>query len=194
MFNNDNRNVLKVIKNGQEVTVTLEDENILKNDQQEQVVENNSIEEETVVEENNDINDIDPSRVLEIDDANVKIVKKRGSIFDIFKKKANYVVYEKDDVVEMLNTESDFIIVDASTEEEHNEGHLRGSVNIPLEKFEELYKIHLEDKGQRIFIYSQNGTSSQRLSAELAVKGYEKIVDMGKMADYIGVLEVVKNS
>ena len=94
----------------------------------------------------------------------------------------------------MLNTESDFIIVDASTEEEHNEGHLRGSVNIPLEKFEELYKIHLEDKGQRIFIYSQNGTSSQRLSAELAVKGYEKIVDMGKMADYIGVLEVVKNS
>lgn len=145
-------------------------------------------ENEVKVEETSDvIEEMEPEVV-------VKVIKKKPSIFEVFKKKANYTVLEKADVLEILKTEKDIIIIDARKEEKYLESHIKNSINIPLENFKNIYKEYLKDKTQRILIYSDENGDSQKLSAQLAIQGYEKIVDIGELEKYIGVLEIDKNN
>ena len=116
-------------------------------------------------------------------------------MFGFFKKKkCNYLALDKESVIELINNEKNVIIIDARNKEEYEASHFTGSINMPVDEYEKLFKIYLKKKDQIILVYSENGEDSKMLAAELALKGYEKIVDMGKMEDYVGVLKIDKNN
>ena len=66
------------------------------------------------------------------------------------------VPYEQitaEDAKKLMDTESDYIIVDARTEEEFAEGHIPGAILIPEYEITDRAQSELPDKDQLILVY-----------------------------------------
>lgn len=75
------------------------------------------------------------------------------------------------------------VLLDVRSEQEYGEGHLEGSINIPVNK---LPAISLP-KETPIFVYCLSGARAQRAAVFLQKMGYDA-VNIGGIADYNGKL------
>ena len=71
----------------------------------------------------------------------------------------------------LMDTETDFIIIDARTEEEFNEGHIEGAILIPEYEIGERAEKELSNKDQLILVYCRSGRRSKIASQALADLG-----------------------
>jgi rhodanese-related sulfurtransferase len=80
---------------------------------------------------------------------------------------------------ELMDTETDYVIIDARTIEEFEEGHIPGAILLPdydvREKAEEL----LTDKDQLILVYCRSGNRSKVASNDLVELGYTNVKEFG---------------
>lgn len=85
---------------------------------------------------------------------------------------------------EMMDEDSDIIILDVRTLEEYKEGHIEGAILIPdyqiLEKAEEI----LTDSSATILVYCRSGRRSALAAKNLADLGYSNIYDFGGILDW----------
>lgn len=95
------------------------------------------------------------------------------------KKKVTYVSVSTDEAIQMMETETDYIILDVRTVAEYESGHIKGAINYPNENIKDEMLDILPDKDQLIFVYCRSGNRSKSASQKLVDIGYTNIVEIG---------------
>lgn len=80
------------------------------------------------------------------------------------------------------------VLVDVRTSEEYAQGHIPGSVNIPLQNIIRVEQL-VVDKEAPMFVYCHSGARSRRATGFLQKIGYENVRNIGGIASYSGKLE-----
>ena len=80
------------------------------------------------------------------------------------------------------------VLVDVRTPEEYAQGHIPGSVNIPLQNIIRVEQL-VEQKDTPLFVYCHSGARSRRAAGFFRKIGYENVRDIGGIATYSGQLE-----
>ena len=84
----------------------------------------------------------------------------------------------------LMDSEEDYIIIDARTEEEFAEGHIEGAVLIPEYEIAERAEKELPDKDALILVYCRSGRRSKIASDELVKLGYTNVKEFGGIIDW----------
>lgn len=84
-------------------------------------------------------------------------------------------VEEVKSIVDSFNDQENVVIIDVRTNEEYKEGHIKNSINIPVDNIE---KINYR-KDTKIILYCRSGNRSNQAALKLKNLGYENIYDMG---------------
>ena len=85
---------------------------------------------------------------------------------------------------ELMDTETDYIIIDARTEEEFAEGHIENAILIPEYEIANRAEKELPDKEQLILVYCRSGRRSKIASEELVKLGYTNVKEFGGIIDW----------
>ena len=84
----------------------------------------------------------------------------------------------------IMDTETDYIILDVRTEEEFKEGHIKNALLIPDYEIAEKAETVLTNKEQLILVYCRSGRRSKIAANELATMGYTNIKEFGGIIDW----------
>ncbi|MBR5295727.1 MAG: rhodanese-like domain-containing protein [Clostridia bacterium] len=90
----------------------------------------------------------------------------------------------------IMDTKTDYVIIDARTTEEFSEGHIEGAILIPEYEIKLRAEKELPDKKQLILIYCRSGRRSKIASEELVKLGYTNVKEFGGIIDW--PYEIVK--
>ena len=90
----------------------------------------------------------------------------------------------------IMDTEKDYIIIDARTEEEFAEGHIEDAIMIPEYEIKDRAEKELPNKDELILVYCRSGRRSKIASEELVKLGYTNVKEFGGIIDW--PYEVVK--
>ena len=99
---------------------------------------------------------------------------------------ASYRQVSMDEAITMMETESNYIILDVRTPEEFAEKHIPDAINIPNETIGTEEIPELPDKEQLILVYCRSGNRSKQASEKLVRLGYTNIVEFGGINDWLG--------
>ena len=99
---------------------------------------------------------------------------------------ASYRQISMDEAITMMETESNYIILDVRTPEEFAEKHIPDAINIPNETIGTEEIPELPDKEQLILVYCRSGNRSKQASEKLVRLGYTNIVEFGGINDWPG--------
>lgn len=95
-----------------------------------------------------------------------------------------------DEILQIMNENEDYIILDVRTIEEYNEGHIPNAICIPNETIGEDTISKLPNKEQLILVYYRSGNRSKQAAAKLEKLGYTNLIEFGGIIDWKG--EIVK--
>ena len=84
----------------------------------------------------------------------------------------------------LMDSESDYVILDVRTEEEFAEGHIAGAILIPDYAIKEKAESMLPDKNQLILVYCRSGRRSKLAASELVALGYTNVKEFGGIIDW----------
>ena len=90
--------------------------------------------------------------------------------------------------VEEYGSMSDAVLLDVRTSQEYREGHIPGSVNIPLQSIAKG-EVPSDNKDAQILVYCHSGSRSRRAVSILKSMGYSKAKNIGGIAAYRGKVE-----
>ena len=90
----------------------------------------------------------------------------------------------------LMDSETDYAIVDARTQEEFDAGHIEGAIMIPEYEIEAKAESLLPDKDQLILVYCRSGRRSKIASEALVGLGYTNVKEFGGIIDW--PYEIVK--
>ena len=85
---------------------------------------------------------------------------------------------------EVMDTETDYIIIDARTQEEFAEGHIENAILIPEYEIKNRAEKELPDKDALILVYCRSGRRSKIASEELVRLGYTNVKEFGGIIDW----------
>ena len=105
----------------------------------------------------------------------------------------NNVTYEQITAKEaktIMETQPDYIIIDARTQEEFADGHIEGAIMIPEYEIANRAEKELPDKDALILVYCRSGRRSKIASEELVKLGYTNVKEFGGIIDW--PYEIVK--
>ena len=84
----------------------------------------------------------------------------------------------------LMDSESGYIIIDARTQSEFDEGHIPGAILIPEYEIAERAESELPDKNQLILVYCRSGRRSKIAAEELVKVGYTNVKEFGGIIDW----------
>ena len=90
----------------------------------------------------------------------------------------------------LMDSESGYIIIDARTQEEYDQGHIPGAILIPEYEIADRAAKELPDKDQLILVYCRSGRRSKIAAEELVKLGYTNVKEFGGIIDW--EYEIVK--
>ena len=102
----------------------------------------------------------------------------------------NYEQITAEQAKSIMDTEKDYVIIDARTEDEFAEGHIENAILIPEYEISTRAEKELPDKEQLILVYCRSGRRSKIASEELVKLGYTNVKEFGGIIDW--PYEVVK--
>ena len=85
----------------------------------------------------------------------------------------------KENDLEKIMKEKEYIIVDVRTKEEYEQLHVKGSINIPYDEIDESIDL---DKDKNIFVYCKSGSRSSIAYNTLDRLGYN-VYDLGGISE-----------
>ena len=91
----------------------------------------------------------------------------------------------------LMDSESGYIIIDARTQEEYDDGHIPGAILIPEYEIADRAEKELPDKNQLILVYCRSGRRSKIAAEELVKLGYTNVKEFGGIIDW--EYEIVKD-
>ena len=84
----------------------------------------------------------------------------------------------------IMDTEKDYVIIDARTEEEFAKGHIANAILIPEYEIASRAEKKLPDKEQLILVYCRSGRRSKIASEVLVKLGYTNVKEFGGIIDW----------
>ena len=84
----------------------------------------------------------------------------------------------------IMDTQSDYIIIDSRTIEEFEQGHIENAILIPEYEISKQAEKQLPDKKQLILVYCRSGRRSKIASEELVKLGYTNVKEFGGIIDW----------
>ena len=84
----------------------------------------------------------------------------------------------------LMDSESGYIIIDARTQEEYDQGHIPGAILIPEYEVADRAEKELPDKDQLILVYCRSGRRSKIAAEELVKLGYTNVKEFGGIIDW----------
>ena len=105
----------------------------------------------------------------------------------------NSLGYEQisgEEAKKIMDSETSYIIIDARTQEEFDEGHIENAILIPEYEISERAEKELTDKNQLILVYCRSGRRSKIAAQALVELGYTNVKEFGGIIDW--KFEVVK--
>ena len=96
----------------------------------------------------------------------------------------NYMQITAKEAKNIMDNETDYIILDVRTEEEFIEGHIAGAILIPDYEITEKAEKILIDKDQLILVYCRSGRRSKLAAESLVTMGYTNIKEFGGIIDW----------
>ena len=84
----------------------------------------------------------------------------------------------------IMDTETDYIIIDARTESEFAEGHIAGAILIPEYEIADRAEKELPDRDALILVYCRSGRRSKIASEALVKLGYRNVKEFGGIIDW----------
>ena len=104
-------------------------------------------------------------------------------------KDVTYTQITMSEAVEMMESESDYIILDVRRPDEFATEHIPNAINIPNESIGTDEISELPDKDQLILVYCRSGNRSKQASQKLVKLGYSNVVEFGGINDWKGEIE-----
>ena len=90
--------------------------------------------------------------------------------------------------VEEYRAHEGAVLLDVRTPEEYGEGHIPGSVNVPLQSIDKVTSA-VADKDKTVFVYCRSGARSSQAVAFMKQMGYNEVHNIGGILDYNGKVE-----
>ncbi len=75
------------------------------------------------------------------------------------------------------------VLLDVRTPEEYGDYHIKGSVNLPLDKISDVDSL-IKDKTTPLFVYCYSGMRSGKAVSYLKKVGYKNASDIGGIRNY----------
>ena len=102
---------------------------------------------------------------------------------------AVYVNITAEEAKQIMDSQEGYIILDVRTQEEYDQGHIPGAIQIPHEEIPEKAEDVLTDKDQLILVYCRSGRRSKLAAEALVELGYTNIKEFGGIQDWTYELE-----
>ena len=99
-------------------------------------------------------------------------------------KEITYEIISQTQAKEIMDNSTDYVIVDARTSEEFNEGHIKNAINLDYEEVTQKAESLLPDKNQLILIYCRSGRRSKIAAESLCQLGYTNVKEFGGIIDW----------
>ena len=97
---------------------------------------------------------------------------------------AAYMNITAEEAKAIMDSEDGYIILDARTQEEYDQGHIPGAIVISHEEIAEKAEEVLTDKDQLILVYCRSGRRSKIAAEALVELGYTNIREFGGIIDW----------
>ena len=97
---------------------------------------------------------------------------------------AAYMNITAEEAKAIMDSEEGYIILDARTQEEYDQGHIPGAIVISHEEIAEKAEEVLTDKDQLILVYCRSGRRSKIAAEALVELGYTNIREFGGIIDW----------
>ena len=97
---------------------------------------------------------------------------------------ANYEQISGAEAKALMDSESGYVIIDARTQEEYDQGHIPGAIMIPEYEIADRAENELPDKDQLILVYCRSGRRSKIAAEELVKLGYTNVKEFGGIIDW----------
>lgn len=97
-----------------------------------------------------------------------------------------YKQISMDEAISMMETETNYILLDVRTTEEFRDKHIPGAICIPNETIGTDEIPDLPNKEQLILVYCRSGNRSKQAARKLAALGYANIVEFGGINEWPG--------
>lgn len=106
------------------------------------------------------------------------------------KETTNQIQYvSMEEITTIMQENTNYIILDARTIEEYNQGHIPNAICIPNETIDETVTEQLPNKDQLILIYCRSGNRSKQAALKLQQLGYTNLIEFGGIIDWDGTIE-----
>ena len=109
---------------------------------------------------------------------------KTESISESSSNPASYEQISASAAYSIMQSESDYIIIDARTQEEFDQGHIENAILIPEYEVAQKAGSLLPDKDQLILVYCRSGRRSKIAAEELVKLGYTNVKEFGGIIDW----------
>lgn len=87
---------------------------------------------------------------------------------------------------EELAKDPRIVLLDVRTPEEHRSGHIKGSINVPLDRLPTVITRHVPDKNTRVFVYCLSGSRSGGAASWMTRNGYTDVTNIGGIHAWAG--------
>lgn len=95
-----------------------------------------------------------------------------------------YTMITAEQAKTIMDSDVDYIIIDARTEEEFAGGHIENAILIPEYEVAERAEQELPNKDQLILVYCRSGRRSKIAADELVKLGYTNVKEFGGIIDW----------
>lgn len=102
-----------------------------------------------------------------------------------------YTCITAEEAKNLMDTETDYIILDVRRQDEFDAGHIPGAVLLPNETLTETAESVLLDKTQLILVYCRSGNRSKQAAQKLVNLGYSNVKEFGGIIDWPYEIEIV---
>ena len=87
-----------------------------------------------------------------------------------------------------LARDASITLLDVRTKDEHRNGHIKGSIHVPLDRLPVSITQKVPNKQARLFVYCLSGSRSNQACSWLVKNGYENVTNIGGIASWPGVI------
>lgn len=100
-----------------------------------------------------------------------------------------YTSISMNEAVELMQRETDYILLDVRHDYEYMEGHIPGAILLDNDNISAETTKQFNDRSQLILIYCRSGRRSKEAAQKFVDMGYTNIIEIGGIIDWTGEIE-----